>query len=156
MDSLERLAAARVTVAVAESLTCGLLSSAVGRGEDASGWFAGGVVAYFTRVKEDVLGVTPGTDPCSPECAEQLADGVRLLLGAQVAVSTTGVGGPEPEGGHDAGTVFLGWATPDATGHVRLALDGGPDEILEATVERALEVLADLAEERRPRRAGLN
>lgn len=148
--AIERLSTAAraggATVAVAESLTSGAVASAIGRGESASEWFAGGVVAYLMRVKEAVLGVRPGIDPCSAECAEQLARGVRERLDAEVAVSTTGVGGPDPEDGHPAGTVFIGWATADEVGHRFLQIDGPPEDVVEETVEAAVSLLADLTE----------
>ncbi|WP_262001402.1 CinA family protein [Microbacterium sp. Mcb102] len=153
-DHIERLSdLARergLRVAVAESLTSGRLANTVGSGADASEWFTGGVVAYLTDVKERVLGLVPGTDPCSAACAEQLAIGARDLLDADLCVSTTGVGGPDPDGGHPPGTVYLGWATPDAVGHRRLALTGDPEEVLAATVEAAVRLLAFHAEGLRP------
>ena len=130
-----------IRVAVAESLTCGLLASGLGAGADAESWFAGGVVAYQMAVKESLLGVEPGTDPCSASCATQLAEGVRELLGVDVAVSTTGVGGPDPQDGHPPGTVFVGWATSEGAGARQLALGGGPEEVLEATVDEAIALL---------------
>lgn len=136
----------RLRVAVSESLTSGRLAGAVGAGDEASHWFTGSIVAYLTDVKERVLGVTPGTDPCSAECAEQLAEGARRLLDADLCVSTTGVGGPGPQGGHPAGTVYLGWATADDVGHRRLALIGEPEEVLASTVEAAVRLLAFHAE----------
>ncbi|MFY9714689.1 MAG: CinA family protein [Microbacterium sp.] len=142
-DRLSELAAARrLRVCVAESLTSGQLASAVGAGADASDWFAGGIVAYLTDAKERVLGLAPGTDPCSAACAEQLAAGARRLFDADICVSTTGVGGPGSENGHPAGTVFLGWATPDAVGHRRLSLPGDPPSVLDATVAAATRLLA--------------
>lgn len=134
-------------MAVAESLTSGAVASAIGRGESASEWFAGGVVAYLMRVKEDLLGVRPGIDPCSAECAEQLARGVRERLDADVAVSTTGVGGPDPEDGHAPGTVFIGWATADETGHRFHRIDGSPAKVVEETVATAVALLAELTED---------
>ncbi|MHC2999319.1 CinA family protein [Microbacterium sp. HJ5] len=133
-----------IRIAVAESLTCGLLASGLGEGTDTESWFAGGVIAYQTAVKESVLGVRPGIDPCSAECAEQLARGVRGLLDVDVAVATTGVGGPDPQDGHPPGTVFLGWETADGSGHRELALSGSPEEILDQTVERAIALLDEL------------
>ena len=133
-----------IRIAVAESLTCGMLASTIGEGPDAESWFAGGVVAYQMAVKERVLGLPPGTDPCSSACAEQLARGVRALLEVDIAVSTTGVGGPDPEDGHAPGTVFLGWQTADGTGHRELALPGGPEVVLERTVDAALSLLEEL------------
>ena len=142
VTALSDLARSRhLRVAVAESLTSGALASAVGAGEGASTWFGGGVVAYLSEVKERVLGFPADQDPTSAECAEQLARGARDLLDADLCVSTTGVGGPDAEDGHPAGTVFLGWATRDEVGHRRLALDGEPDEVLDATVEAAVQLL---------------
>jgi nicotinamide-nucleotide amidase len=133
-----------VRIAVAESLTCGTLASTIGAGSDAENWFAGGVVAYQMQVKEEVLGVESGIDPCSAACAEQLALGVKRLLGVDVAVSTTGVGGPDPQDGHPPGTVFLGWATASGVGHRRLALSGSPEEVLSQTVDAAVSMLEEL------------
>jgi nicotinamide-nucleotide amidase len=149
-EAVERVAEAARTsgmrVAVAESLTCGLLASAVGKGPNAAEWFAGGVVAYQMQTKEAVLGVTSGLDPVSAECAEQLALGVLKLLDADVAVSTTGVGGPEDEDDHPAGTVFVGWATRDGSGHRELALDGEPEDVLEGTIDESVALLESLLE----------
>ncbi len=142
VEDVARTAADRgLRVATAESLTSGLLASRVGAGSGASEWFTGGVVAYRTEMKEKLLGLTPGTDPCSATCAEQLAAGVRELMDADVAVSTTGVGGPDAEDGHEPGTVFVGWATREGTGHRALQLDGDPEDVLEATVDAALSQL---------------
>lgn len=137
-------------VCVVESLTSGRLASTVGAVEGAGDWFAGGVVAYATDIKERVLGVTPGTDPVSDVCAEQLADGARRLFDADLCVSTTGVGGPDSEGGHDPGTVYLGWASNDGIGHRMLALTGDPREVLDETVAIAARLLAFHAESLHP------
>ncbi|NLF04336.1 MAG: CinA family protein [Actinomycetales bacterium] len=135
-----------VTLAVAESLTCGALVNALGAGEDSVEWLAGGVVAYQTSTKVDVLGMDPGVYPCSSECAVQLAVGVRELLRADVAVSTTGVGGPGADGEHPAGTVFIGWASDRGVGHRAFSFDGAPEEVLDQTVAMALRELLGLLE----------
>ncbi|MBW9120819.1 CinA family protein [Microbacterium trichothecenolyticum] len=134
-----------LTVAVAESLTCGLLASEIGKGENASEWFCGAVVAYQTAVKEQVLGVPDGLDPCSAECASRLAQGVRSLLQADIAVATTGVGGPDSEDGHPPGTVFLGWADATRSGAELFHFGGEPEDVLRATVDRAMILLVGLA-----------
>ncbi|MFJ4045679.1 CinA family protein [Microbacterium sp. NPDC089987] len=128
-------------VAVAESLTSGGLASTVGAGAEASTWFGGGIVAYLSEVKEAVLGFPADQDPTSAECAEQLARGALELFDADLCVSTTGVGGPDAEDGHPAGTVFLGWATRDEVGHRELTLDGEPEDVLSSTIEAAVELL---------------
>ncbi|GAA5206734.1 CinA family protein [Microbacterium kyungheense] len=132
-----------VRIAVAESLTSGMLASAVGSGPDAQEWFCGGIVAYRTEVKERLLGLPTGIDPCSDVCATQLAAGARELLSADIAVSTTGVGGPDPEDGHPPGTVYLGWATATDSGARLLTLSGDPEEVLTQTVDAALALLLD-------------
>ena len=85
LDRLSEVAAERgLRICVVESLTSGRLASTIGAGDDAGDWFAGGIVAYLTDVKESLLGLTPGTDPCSAECAEQLAESARRLFDADV------------------------------------------------------------------------
>lgn len=150
-DSGERVArvaeaalARGIRVAAAESLTSGLLASTLGSGPDAAEWFAGAVIAYGTDIKEKVLGLHPDVDACSAECAEQLAVGARRLMRVDVTIATTGVGGPDPDGGHAPGTVFLGWATAGGVGHRRLQLSGTPADVLRQTVEHAIEVVIDL------------
>lgn len=158
LERLSEVAAERgLRVCVVESLTSGRLASTIGAGDDAGEWFAGGIVAYLTDVKESLLGLVPGTDPCSAECAEHLAESARRLFDADLCVSTTGVGGPDAEGGHEPGTVFVGWATNEGVGHRMLALTGDPQEILDETVDTATRLLAFHAEGIRPagpRRAG--
>lgn len=146
MDDVTQLSttarARGLRVAVAESLTSGTLAGAVGEGEQASEWFAGGIVAYMIDTKERVLGLEPGTDPCSASCAEQLAEGARDLFDVDLAVSTTGVGGPEADGGHPPGTVFLGWATRSSVGYRELSIDAEPEQVLAATIDAAVRMLA--------------
>lgn len=131
------------TVGVAESLTGGRVAGALAAGPDAAGWFRGGVVAYAPEVKFDLLGVEPGPVNCL-SCAEQMARGSLRVLGCDVAVSTTGVGGPGPDEGVPAGTVFLALA---ADGEVlvrrRCEVDGPPEEVVEHTTSTALGLLRD-------------
>ncbi len=142
MEQIARLATDHaLTVAAAESLTSGLIASRLGAGPDASDWFRGSVVAYQESVKFDVLGVRPGP-VVAPECAEDMARGVGRLLGAEVVVAATGVGGPEPSEGKPAGTVYVAVTVRDSTTVHELDLDGDPEEVLEATADQALELLA--------------
>lgn len=158
LERLSEVARERgLRVCVAESLTSGRLANTVGAGDGAGEWFAGGIVAYFTEIKERVLGLTPGTDPVSATSAEQLAEGARQLFDADLCVSTTGVGGPGSDGGHPAGTVYVGWASTEGVGHRMLALEGDPQEILDETVDTATKLLAFHAEglhRAGPRRSG--
>ncbi|MCJ7826693.1 MAG: CinA family protein [Demequinaceae bacterium] len=103
--------AAGLTIATAESLTGGLVSGALTAVPGASEAFVGGVVAYDVGVKVGMLGV--GEDllkakgPVSEEVALAMAEGVRVALGADVAVATTGVAGPDVHGGRPPGTVCI-------------------------------------------------
>ena len=101
----------------------------------------GGVVSYATEIKRELLGVH-AEHVVSAECAEQMARGVRDLLGATWGVSTTGVAGPDTQDGQPVGTVFVGIAGPTGVRVHRLALSGDRDEIRTATVAEALEGLS--------------
>jgi nicotinamide-nucleotide amidase len=103
----ELLDSADVTVAVAESLTGGMVASALAEAPGASKWFRGAVVAYASDVKHELLGVPPGPVVSAP-AAEAMASGVRRLLAADVAVALTGAGGPDGQDGQPPGTVFIG------------------------------------------------
>ncbi|WP_370287678.1 CinA family protein [Nocardioides sp.] len=130
------------SIAAAESLTSGRLAAVLGAGPEASLWWRGGVVAYSPEVKFDVLGVRPGPVNCA-ECAEQMARGVRTLIGADLAIATTGVGGPGEDEGVPEGTVFVAVDDGRSTSVQELHLEGDPEQVLEAAVEAALERLRD-------------
>lgn len=129
-------------LAVAESLTGGMVCSALARMPAASSWLVGGVVAYISDVKHEVLGVDPG--PVVTEAAAlQMARGVTRLLGADVAVSVTGVGGPDPEEGKPVGTVWVGVCTAEGSRAYFLQLDGDPPTICETACDEALRLLEE-------------
>jgi nicotinamide-nucleotide amidase len=125
------------SLAVAESLTCGALASALGKGAEASAWFAGGVVAYFSDVKFRLLGVDEGP-VITASCARQMALGVRRLLHSDVALAITGVGGPDPEEGKPPGTVFVATHVNDRVRVHEHAFAGDTDDILSQTIAAAL------------------
>ncbi|MEO7427919.1 MAG: competence/damage-inducible protein A, partial [Acidimicrobiales bacterium] len=112
-----------LTMAVAESLTGGLVASRIVAVPGSSEWFRGGVVAYDSQVKQDVLGVPEGP-VVSEAAAMAMADGVRRLLGADVGLSTTGVAGPAEQEGQPPGTVWLGLAIGDQVDAVHVRLPG--------------------------------
>lgn len=124
-------------VAVAESCTGGLVMARVVAIPDSGDWFLGGVVAYEAEVKFDVLRVERGP-VISSMAARQMAAGVRELLGADVAVSTTGVAGPEAEEGQPVGTVFVGFADTAQATATEHHLAGEPDEVRSQAAELAL------------------
>lgn len=95
------------SLAVAESVTGGMVSSRLGAIPHESAVFRGAIVAYDSQVKFDLLDVPEGP-VVSAECAERMAKSVCQVLGADVGLATTGVAGPDPQDGHDPGTVFFG------------------------------------------------
>jgi nicotinamide-nucleotide amidase len=95
-----------LTLAVAESLTGGMVGSRLCDVPGASDVFLGGLVAYGAGVKRDLLGVT-AESVVSEQAAREMAAGARRLLGADVAVAATGVAGPAEQDGRPVGTVCL-------------------------------------------------
>ena len=149
-DLVAELTGRRLTVAVAESLTGGALVSELVSVAGASAVVRGGVVAYQTELKHTLLGVDRDRlarhGPVHADVAEAMASGVRDVLAtegrpADIGLATTGVAGPDPQGGHDPGTVFVGLAWPGGTRVVRLALAGDRQAIRNATVSESLTVL---------------
>ncbi|MBX3097976.1 MAG: CinA family protein [Salinibacterium sp.] len=147
------LTARRQTIAVAESLTGGLLVAELTRTPGASAVVVGGVVAYSTELKHTLLGVNAEVlashGPVHPDVAAQMAAGVRDILAvagepAYIGISTTGVAGPEPQGGRAVGTVFLGFAIGLEVRTKGLALTGTRDEIRAQVVGEALNELRAL------------
>jgi nicotinamide-nucleotide amidase len=122
-----------LTVAVAESLTGGLMASRMVAVPGSSDWFRGGVVAYESQVKFDVLSVREGP-VVSEEAAMQMADGVRRLLRADVGLSTTGVAGPAEMEGQPPGTVWLGLAIGDEVDAVLVRLPGDRERVRQMSV----------------------
>lgn len=98
----DRLLAWRLTVAVAESCTGGLLGAAITAVPGSSRYFRGGVIAYADAVKRDLLAVDARQlarhGAVSREVAEAMAQGVAALLHADLGLAITGVAGPGAEG----------------------------------------------------------
>ena len=139
------LAARGETVAVAESLTGGLLAAALTDRAGASETFRGGLVVYATDLKEQLAAV-PGPllaaqGAVSEETAAALAAGARDRLGADWGLATTGVAGPTEQEGQPVGTVFVAVAGP-AGGEVRrLTLPGERANVRAVSVTYALDLL---------------
>jgi nicotinamide-nucleotide amidase len=128
------------TLAIAESLTGGLASSRAVNVPGSSEWFKGGVVAYDSRVKFDVLGVPEGP-VVSEEAAKAMADGVRRLLKADVGIATTGVAGPAEQESKPPGTVWLGVAVDDEVEARQLRIPGDRDRVRQLSVISAMDLL---------------
>ena len=93
-----RLIARGLTFGVAESLTGGLIASRLVNVPGASAWFRGGVVAYDSQVKFDVLGV-PAGPVVTEAAAAAMAEGAARVTGADVGLGITGVAGPDDQEG---------------------------------------------------------
>jgi nicotinamide-nucleotide amidase len=129
-------------VATAESLTGGELGVQLSAAPGASDTYLGGVICYATSVKQRVLGVTEETvekhGVVSAECAAEMAAGARSLLGADYAISTTGVAGPTEQEGKPVGLVYVGVAGPDGVSTKELHLDGDRGQIRERSCLEAM------------------
>ena len=147
------LAAKHFTIAVAESLTGGMLVAELIRTPGASVVVNGGIVAYNTELKHTLLGVDAevlaahGT--VHQDVAAQMAAGVRVALAvagepAHIGISTTGVAGPDPQDGQPVGTVHLGFAIGTEVRTKRLLLSGSRDDIRSAVVYESLMELKSL------------
>jgi nicotinamide-nucleotide amidase len=129
-------------IAVAESLTGGLLVQALAKISGSGEWLAGSIVAYASDVKHDLLGVA-AEKVVSREAAEQMAAGARDRLGADVALSVTGVAGPSSQDGEPPGTVWIGSDDGTSATATLFTTSGSPEEICMQTVEAALGTLLD-------------
>ena len=144
-ELVERFSAQGRTFGTAESLTGGMIAARVASVSGASAVLMGGVVAYDPRVKHGVLGVeqqvidTVGV--VSRECAYQMAQGARRVLGVDVAVSATGIAGPT--GGTPqtpVGTVFIGCACANGVTVDECHFTGDRQSIREQSVEHAIQM----------------
>jgi nicotinamide-nucleotide amidase len=143
---IETLVARRQSVAVAESLTGGLLAAAFVEVAGASRVFRGGLIAYATDLKATLADVPTELlqqrGPVDPDVAVALAQGARHRCGATWGIATTGVAGPEPQDGKPVGTAFVAVAGPAGNIVRPLALEGDRARIRNATVVAALELMA--------------
>lgn len=146
-DVVARLTAAGQTVAVAESLTGGLVCAALTEVAGASVVVRGAVVAYASDLKAQVLGVDEAllarAGAVDPGVAERMAAGVRSLTGSTYGLATTGVAGPDMADGKPVGTVYVALAGPGSSRVCALALAGDRAGIRAQTVRAALTLLAD-------------
>lgn len=131
-----------VSVAVAESLTGGRISSQLSAAAGAGKWYAGAVVAYASEVKHDLLDVPHGSI-ISQASVEAMARSVCRLLGADAAVAASGAGGPTGQDGQEPGTTWLAVLIGDEVRSEVHKFSGEPIDILSQTQERALAMLLE-------------
>ena len=143
---VELLKARGLKCATAESCTGGLVGGAITAVPGSSAAYLGGVVSYANEVKHGVLGVSADTlatvGAVSPETAAQMAEGVRRLVGADLAVSVTGIAGPDG-GSADkpVGLVWFGLASAAGTRTEKAIFAGDRARVREQAVVHALGML---------------
>ncbi|MBU6245750.1 MAG: nicotinamide-nucleotide amidohydrolase family protein [Actinomycetales bacterium] len=144
---IEACRAADITLATAESLTAGLVAATLAEVPGCSTVLRGGVVAYATEVKRDVLHVPAGLldHVVSQPVAVSMARGAASLLGATMALATTGVAGPADLDGQPPGTAWIAVHDTRGAGHTTsrlLRLHGDRASVRGQTVIACLELLA--------------
>jgi PncC family amidohydrolase len=140
------LRAQDATLAVAESLTGGLLAGRLTDVAGASATFRGGVVAYATPLKATLLGVPPALlaerGPVDGDVALAMAEGAADRLDATYGLATTGVAGPDPQDGKPVGLAYVAWCRRDGARDVRAFRFGGDRAAIRLSViDAALDLL---------------
>lgn len=151
VDSLEAVVLSllkeqKKTFATAESLTGGLIGARFASLSGASAVFRGGAITYCNEVKAAMLGVRQETldthSAVSREVAAQMAQGARSAAGADMAVSATGLAGPDGDGINPVGTVFVGLAAEDGVWVRHLQLGArGRDMIRSTAANHAFDMI---------------
>ena len=141
LENVRRLHQIGATLATAESVTGGLVGAAITAVPGASQVYRGGVVAYATDLKTQLLGVDSGllarVGAVDAEVVGSMAEGVRVRLGADYGLATTGVAGPDSQDGKPPGTLWIGVATPTRTWDI----SSSTDQVGDRAMMRRLAVL---------------
>ena len=136
------------TLATAESCTGGMIGAALTAVPGASKVYKGGIISYWNDVKERLLGVSE-TDlhalgPVSMQVAGAMADGARESLRTDVAISVTGLAGPDgDEFGRPVGTVFVGFSNGRKTVAKHYHFDGNREEVRRQAAQAALRLILE-------------
>jgi nicotinamide-nucleotide amidase len=148
----------RLTVACAESCTAGLVSALLARVPGVSAVLTEGAVVYANEAKTRLCGVRPETlaahGAVSPETARELAEGLRQRAGTDLAVSVTGIAGPDGGSAEKpVGLVFFGVASATGTQvEERRFLGLDRNTVRERAAHTALDLLRRAAQARPPER----
>jgi nicotinamide-nucleotide amidase len=143
------LVAQDLTLALAESMTGGLVAARLTAVPGASKWFRGSIVSYASETKFDLLGVSPGP-VVSASAAREMAEGAARVLGSDVGLAVTGVAGPTEQDGQPVGTIWMGLALDGTVEATDIRLPGDRERIRQfATIS-----LLDLLRRRLLARAG--
>ena len=137
---LEMLRRRGMSLAVAESVTGGMVGSRLTAVPGASDVFRGAIVAYQSDVKFRLLGVPEGP-VVSAAAAKAMAEGARRALGADVGLAATGVAGPSEQEGQPVGTVWCGLAIGDTVEAELVKLPGNRERVRQYSVINLLNLL---------------
>lgn len=136
----------RLTLSTAESCTGGMIGACFTSIPGSSAAVKGGVISYCDELKQALLGVSSDIlETCgavSRECALAMAAGARRACRSDIAVSVTGLAGPDSDSsGLPVGLVFIGYSSPDETIACRHFFAGSRDEIRESALCAVLQLL---------------
>ena len=134
------------TLVTAESCTGGGIGAALTAIPGSSEVYKGGIISYTNEVKQSLLGVDntllDRVGAVSAPVAEAMAQGARLALHADIAISVTGLAGPGGDDyGNPVGTVFVGYADLGKTRSQEFYFSGKRDSIRMQAAEAALKLL---------------
>ena len=139
------------TLSTAESCTGGLIGAALTAVPGASAVYKGGIISYWSEVKESLLHVPKAylemLGPVSAEVAVAMASGVREQLHTDVSVSVTGLAGPDGDSfGHPVGTVFIGFSDGTQSFAREYHFSGDRNSVREQAAAEALRLILEICE----------
>ena len=145
---IEEAALRNVTIALAESCTGGMIAGVLTDVPGASKVFLGSAVTYSNEAKTDILGVDPDIindhGAVSSHCAEKMAEGAKRIFRSEIALSVTGIAGPDGGSAEKpVGTVWFGISSNDATYTFKKQFSGERALIRNSAVKTALEALLE-------------
>jgi nicotinamide-nucleotide amidase len=141
---IKKLEEKNLTIAVAESLTGGLVAASLTEIPGASKVFKGSITAYVDEIKQNVLKVNEETilkfTSISEQVALEMAINVRKIMKSDIGISTTGVAGPEKSAGFAPGLVFVAISIGDHNMCQKLEITGDRSKIRNQTVQEILQL----------------
>jgi nicotinamide-nucleotide amidase len=141
---IKKLQEKNITIAVAESLTGGLVAAILTEIPGASKVFKGSITAYVDEIKQNVLKVNEDTitnfTSISEQVALEMAINVRTIMKSDIGISTTGVAGPEKSAGFAPGLVFVAISIGDHNMCQKLEITGDRSKIRNQTVQEILQL----------------
>jgi len=141
---IKKLQENNLTIAVAESLTGGLVAASLTEIPGASKVFKGSITAYADEIKQNILNVKDETitnfTSISEQVALEMAINVRKIMKSDIGISTTGVAGPEKSAGFAPGLVFVAISIGDHNMCQKLEITGDRSKIRNQTVHEILQL----------------